>query len=71
MPNYRMRVILQRREGGLYLQPGGRWSESRETAMEFISSVAALSWAWNMRLAGVDILLAFEEPERDLRLAVD
>ncbi len=60
-----MRILLRQQVGQLYLQPNGDWTTERETAREFTSSAVAYYWALEKRLLGIEVLLAFNNPEYD------
>lgn len=62
---YGMRILIRKREGRAYLQPGGKWSPNRNTAKQFESSVFAYWWAQEQKLLGIDILMAFDDPKYD------
>jgi hypothetical protein len=60
-----MRVVLKAGETGLYLQPNGAWSQNRESAREFVSSVEAYWWAIERGLQGTEVWLAVTDPKKD------
>lgn len=60
------RILIRKREGDLYLQPSGEWSEERQTARAFIGSVAAYYWAKEQELLGVEVLMAFADERYDI-----
>ncbi len=64
-PTKFMRILLRQQKSEKYLQPTGEWSEERETAREFLSSVLAFLWARERKFRGVEVLMAFENPRWD------
>ena len=64
-PQNSMRIVLRQARTGLYLQPSGEWTTSRETARPFENGSAAYSWAREQRLIGLDIVLTFPDPQYD------
>ncbi len=62
----RMRVLLRKQQDHQYMQPSGEWSDDRETARTFPTSVFAYLWAQEKKLLGIDVLLAFDDAKWDL-----
>lgn len=60
-----MRILIRRQKGHQYLQPSGEWSENRETARDFYNSTVAYWCAKAQHLRGVEVLMAFEDPQWD------
>ncbi len=63
---YRMRILIRKSEGQLYLSPSGAWTENREEAKQFESSIFAYSCAKEQQLLGIEIVLAFDNPTYDI-----
>ncbi len=68
----RPRILLRKRcdprqgsQAGLYLQPGGHWSENRETARLFTHTVDAHWWAKEQQYLNAEVVLAYPDPGRD------
>lgn len=63
-----MRVVLQQKESGLYFKDIGNWSRNSAEAMDFLSSTAAIDFCVANRLAGVQLVLKFDEQKYDIVL---
>ncbi len=57
----RMRILLQRTEGGLYYKDADSWTADSGEAMDFLSSTAALEYCEANKLAGTQVVLKFDE----------
>ena len=66
----RMRILLQQKDTGLYFQDIVSWVEASAAAMDFVSSTAAIDFCAVNKLAGVHIVLKFEEEKCDIVLPV-
>lgn len=65
-----MRVLLRRAESRTYLQAEGLWTSDRETARDFGTSGRAILFAAENRLGGLEVVLAFENSQYDLSIAL-
>jgi len=63
-----MRVLLCNNRSGLYYEASGRWSASREAAYDFGDSHAAIRFAVESGLTGVELVLAYKDPALDIAL---
>ena len=63
-----MRILLQQIESGLYFKDIGSWTLESAQAMDFLSSTAAIDFCVANKLAGVHIVLKFEEQKCDIVL---
>ena len=66
-----MRVLLCNNRSGLYYEASGRWSASREEAYDFGDSHAALRFAVESGLKGVELVLAYKDPSLDVTLPLE
>jgi hypothetical protein len=57
----RMRIHLQNKETGLYLQDTDNWSRISQEAMDFVSSTAAIDFCMGRKINNVHLVLKFEE----------
>lgn len=65
-----MRIVLQQKETGLYFKDIGAWVRNSSEAMDFVSSTAAIDFCVLNKLAGVQLVLKFEEQKYDIVLPV-
>jgi hypothetical protein len=65
-----MRILLQRRDSGLYFEDVDSWTADSSEAMDFVSSTAALDFCTANKLAGVQIVLKFDEEKQEIVLPV-
>lgn len=63
-----MRILLQKKESGLYLQSDGSWTRNASEAMDFLSSTRAIEYCADRRIAGVQLVLKFEQQLYDIVL---
>lgn len=63
-----MRILLQQRDSGLYFEAIDSWTADASEAMDFVSSTAALDFCAANKLAGVQIVLKFEEEKHEIVL---
>ena len=63
-----MRILLQRRDSGLYFQDLDLWTPDSAAAMDFVSSPAALDFCAANKLAGVQIILKFDAEKHEIVL---
>ena len=70
MPTLRMRILLQQKDTGLYFKDLDSWVRPHTEAKDFVSSTAALDFCKRNKLAGVQMVLKFEEQEYELVLPV-
>lgn len=66
-----MRVLLCNNRSGLYYEASGRWSAAREEAYDFGDSHAALRFAAESGLKGVELVLAYNDPALDVTLPLE
>jgi hypothetical protein len=66
----RMRILLQQKETGLYFKDIDSWIRDSSQAMDFVSSTAAIDFCVTNKLAGVQLVLKFEEHRYDIVLPV-
>lgn len=63
-----MKVLLQHKESGLYLKEVGVNTPVRMEAMDFLSSTQAIEYCADHRIAGMQIVLRFDEQHFDIVL---
>lgn len=63
-----MRIVLQQKESGLYLKDLNAWVRAGSEAMDFLSSTAALDFCRTHKLAGLQVVLKFEEEKYEIVL---
>ena len=63
-----MRILLQQRESGLYFEDLDSWTADSSEAMDFVSSTAALDFCAANKLAGLQIVLRFDEEKHEIVL---
>jgi hypothetical protein len=63
-----MRILLQQKETGSYLQESGVWTGDPAKAMDFLSSTHAIDFCVTHKVAGVQLVLKFEEQHYDIVL---
>jgi hypothetical protein len=65
-----MRILLQKKETGLYLKDVGSWTRASVEAMNFVSSSAAIDFCTVNTLTEVQVVLKFDEQQYDIVLPV-
>jgi hypothetical protein len=63
-----MRILLQRKDSGLYFKDIDHWTANTSEAMDFVSSTAALDFCAVNHLAGMQIVLKFDGEKYDIVL---
>ena len=63
-----MRILLQQKETGSYLQDTGVWTRDPTKAMDFLSSTHAIDFCATHKILGVQLVLKFEEQHYDIVL---
>lgn len=65
-----MRILIQQKDGGLYFKDVGAWTRNPTEAMDFLSSTSAIDFCVMNKIAGVQLVLKFEEQRYDIVLPV-
>ena len=65
-----MRIVLQQKETGLYFKDIDTWTRDGAEAMDFLSSTAAIDFCATNKLAGVQVVLKFDEQQCAIVLQV-
>jgi len=65
-----MRILLQQKETGLYLRDLDSWVRKSGEALDFLSSTQAIDFCAKNRLAGVQLVLKFDEQRYDIVMQV-
>ena len=63
-----MRILLQHKETGRYVRDAGAWTHEPADAMDFLSSTKAIEFCALNKIAGVQLVLKFEEQLYDIVL---
>ena len=63
-----MKVLLQHKESGLYLKDVGLTTPSSADAMDFLCSTQAIEFCSAHKIAGMQIVLRFDEQHYDIVL---
>jgi len=63
-----MRILLQQKETGSYLQDIGVWTRDPTLALDFLSSTRAIEFCATHKVLGVQLVLKFEEQHYDIVL---
>jgi len=63
-----MKVLLQHRESGRYLQEVGMTTPDSADAMDFLSSTQAIEFCARHKITGMQIVLRFHEQHFDIVL---
>jgi len=64
----RMRILLQRKESGLYFKDVDSWTGDTVEAMDFVSSSTALEFCATNKLDMVQVVLKFEDERYEIVL---
>jgi len=56
-----MRILLQKKETGLYVKDVSSWTRASIEAMDFVSSTAAIDFCTVNNLSEVQVVLKFDE----------
>lgn len=64
----RMRILLQRKDSGLYFKDVGSWTGDTAEAMDFVSSGKALEFCATNKLDMVQLVLKFEDEKYEIVL---
>ena len=66
-----MKVLLCNNRTGLYYEASGRWGADREQAYDFAETHAAIQFATQNGLTGVELVLTYGEPALDVRVPLE
>ena len=65
-----MRILLQKKDTGLYFKDIDSWTRASLDAMDFVSSSAAIDFCAVNKLDGIQLVLKFDEQKYDIVLPV-
>jgi hypothetical protein len=65
-----MRILLQKKESGLYFKDIDSWTRASLEALDFVSSSAAIDFCTVNKLDGIQLVLKFDEQKYDIVLPV-
>jgi len=65
-----MKVYLQDVETGSYFQGHGKWTSTREEALNFHNVLDALDLLQNLQTMNVEVLLGLDHGQEDIRLSL-
>jgi len=66
-----MRALIRDLRTKLFYGPAWQWTAKRENACDFRSTFQALAFAEDNRLHGVEVVLTFSRPEKDVTVGPD
>ena len=66
-----MRALIRDLKTGRFYAPVWQWTHKREKACDFGSTFQALTFAEDNRLRGIEVVLAFDELEKDVTVSLD
>lgn len=66
-----MRILLQHKQTGLYFKDIDSWVREASTAMDFVSSTAAIEFCVINKLNDVQLVLKFAEQRYDIVMHMD
>jgi hypothetical protein len=66
-----MRALIRDLRTKLFYGPAWHWTAKRKEARGFGSTFQALAFAEDNRLRGVEVVLTFGRPERDVTVGLD
>jgi len=61
-----MRILIQKKDSGLYFKDIEDWTSSSVHAMDFLSSTAAIEFCVLNKIKGVHLVLKFEEEHHEI-----
>lgn len=61
-----MRIVLQHKETGLYLQDAHTWTQNSSEALDFISSTKAIEFCDRHKIDSMQIVLKFDQEKYDI-----
>jgi hypothetical protein len=65
-----MRIVLQQKDSGLYFQNIDSWVRHSSEAMDFVNSTAAIEFCVTNKLAGLQVVLKFDEQRYEIVLPI-
>ena len=63
-----MRILIQKKDNGLYFKDIEDWTASSLHAMDFLSSTTAIEFCVLNKIKGVHLVLKFEEEHHEIIL---
>ena len=66
-----MRALLRDLKSGLFCGRDLHWTPQREEACDFGSTFQASAFAMEHHLSGVEVVLAFDRPDQELRINLE
>lgn len=61
-----MRILIQKKDSGLYFKDIEAWTSNSAEAMDFLSSTAAIEFCTSNKIKGVHLVLKFEEEHHEI-----
>jgi hypothetical protein len=65
-----MRILIQRKDSGLYFKDIEAWTANVAEAQDFMSSTAAIEFCAINKIKGVHLVLKFEEEHHEIVVPV-
>ena len=65
-----MRILIQKKDSGLYFKDIEAWTANSAEAKDFLSSTAAIEFCAANKIKGVHLVLKFEEEHHEIVVPV-
>lgn len=65
-----MRILIQKKDSGLYFKDIEAWTANPAEARDFLSSTAAIDFCATNKIKGVHLVLKFEEERHEIVVPV-
>jgi hypothetical protein len=65
-----MRILIQKKDSGLYFKDIETWTPNSAEAMDFLSSTAAIEFCTVNKIKGVHLVLKFEDEHHEIVVPV-
>ena len=65
-----MRILIQKKDSGLYFKDIETWTPNSAEAMDFLSSTAAIEFSRVNKIKGVHLVLKFEDEHHEIVMPV-
>lgn len=65
-----MRILIQKKDSGLYFKDIEDWTANSTGARDFLSSTAAIEFCATNKIKGVHLVLKFEEERHEIVVPV-
>jgi len=65
-----MRILIQKKDSGLYFKDIEQWTPNSAEAMDFLSSTEAIDFCTANKVKGVHLVLKFEDEHHEIVMPV-